>query len=97
MRKRAEKHKFIKALLFWEKIFLFLIALGVVAFMSLALGQWSEEFKNLFLYMDDLQSWLYLTIFIFAVTFVLRWLLIWVWRLEFKEEIKLAKRRRRRG
>ena len=91
-----EKRQFVKALIFWEKIFLFIIALSVVAFMSVALAEWSGPFKDLFLYLDDIESWLYLTIFIFAITFILRWLLIWVWRLEFKEEIKAAKRRRRR-
>jgi ABC-type transport system involved in Fe-S cluster assembly fused permease/ATPase subunit len=37
-----------------------------------------------------------LTVFIFTVTFIMRWLLVKVWRIEFKQEIKQAKRRRRR-
>ena len=90
------RHKFIGALIFWEKIFLFLIALGIVAFMYLSLNVWSDEFKEYFLYMGNIESYIYLTVFIFGVTFIMRWLLIKVWKLEFRQEIRQAKQRRRR-
>ena len=90
------KKKFVSAIVFWEKIFLFLLALGLVAYFSIVFMKWSEPFKELFLFKGDIESWIYLTIFLFIVGFVLRKLLIWMWRLEFKEEYKAAKTLRKR-
>ncbi|RLE44466.1 hypothetical protein DRJ19_00210 [Candidatus Woesearchaeota archaeon] len=78
-------------MLFLEKLFLFVIALLVVAFFTILFTQWAEPFKQLFLFKEDIVSWIELSLLVFVITFVLRQLLIWVWRLEFAPEIREAK------
>jgi len=85
------KYKILNALLFLEKLFLFLVALLMVAFFTIAFTEWANPFKELFLFKGDIISWAELTLLIFVITFVLRQLLIWVWKLEFGPEIKKAK------
>jgi hypothetical protein len=91
-----DKKKFVSAVIFWEKIFIFLLALALVGYFSIAFMQWGDVFKELFLFKGDIESYIYLTVFLLIISFVLRSLLIWMWRLEFKEEYKAARRRRRR-
>ena len=91
-----DKKKFVSAVIFWEKIFIFLLALALVGYFSIAFMQWGDVFKDFFLFKGDIESYIYLTVFLLIVSFILRSLLIWMWRLEFKEEYKAARRRRRR-
>ncbi len=66
-----------------EKIFLFLITLGAVAYFILLFNDWAFEKKDWFNKVGDLQSYILISVMLFALSFVFRKLLIWQVRLEF--------------
>jgi len=77
-----------------EKLFLFLITLGVVAYFILAFNEWAFEKKDWFTKVGDIQSYIIISVVLFVLSFVFRKLLIWQVRLEFGPQ-KSGRRRRR--
>jgi hypothetical protein len=66
-----------KTLLAIERLALFLLALFVVIFFTLALYDWADQFKLYFLRTENIEFYIYLTVFVFILSYVLRKLLLW--------------------
>ena len=63
-----------------ERIFLFLLAFGVVVYLLISTGAWASEFKRWFWFTGDWTMYIYITLLLFVFSYVLRKLLIFQWR-----------------
>lgn len=81
-----------KITLFIEKTGIFLVALAVVGFATIALAQWSDPFKDFFLKTGRWEEFAIITVFVFGIGYILKWLL----KLVFRIEAGVMPRRRRR-
>jgi len=74
----------------WIRAILIIGTLIFVAWITFSFQIWAGEYKDLFFYLNDWKSWVMLTVFIFALGGIFKWLLM--------EEVKLTKPREpRRG
>lgn len=71
-----------RTMLFFERAGIFLAALAIVAFATIALAQWSDPFKDFFLKTGRWEEFIVLTIFVLGLGYILRWLLMLVFRVE---------------
>lgn len=78
-----KKHRILNAIITIEKLILFLFTFALVIFLTLTLYNWGNEFKNYFLYLGNIESYVMLFLLVWIIAYVLRKLLIWQWRLEF--------------
>jgi uncharacterized BrkB/YihY/UPF0761 family membrane protein len=79
-----------RTILFFEKAGIFLVALAIVVFATIALAQWSDPFKDFFWKTGRWEEFIILTIFVLGIGYILRWLL----KLAFRIEAGVKKRRR---
>jgi hypothetical protein len=70
-----EKMKYWLSLL--EKIFLIIVAVGIVFYFLLILNFWADGWKGFFLEEGNIENFIYLSLFLFVLTFIFKKLLIW--------------------
>ena len=71
----------------WFRYALIAITFVITAALTIAVYNWSYEFKDTFSYSGDWVSYIMVFVFIIAITGIFKWFL--------KEEIKLTKPKRR--
>jgi len=63
----------LKDLLVWiEKIGLMLLTIALFIYFYILFMNWAEPFKNYFFKLGDLQWWIYVFVFVLAVNFILK-------------------------
>ncbi|MFH1224298.1 MAG: hypothetical protein V1676_00670 [Candidatus Diapherotrites archaeon] len=72
-----------KTLAWVERIFLFLLAFGLVVYFVIAFNKWAAPLKDVFLFTGDIENFVIITAMLFALTFVLKKLLVWEARATF--------------
>ncbi|MBI5884588.1 hypothetical protein HZB89_00650 [archaeon] len=60
-----------------ERIALFLLAFLVVVFFTLSAYDWADEWKLYFLRTENIEFYVYVAVFVFILSYVLRKLLVW--------------------
>lgn len=77
-----------KTLAWLERVFLFLLAFGLVIYFVVAFNKWAAPLKDIFFRTGDLESFIIITALVFAITFILKKLLIWEARKTFGRQRK---------
>lgn len=64
-----------RALGFLQKAFMVVLAFAVVAYILVSLDWWAADFRVWFLRTGNIEMLIYLSVFIIAITYVLKWFL----------------------
>ena len=72
----------------WTRLILILVSLAIAAYFTIMLYNWSSEYKDLFSYLGDWRSYVAAFALIYAVTGIIKWLLM--------EEVRITRPRTRR-
>ncbi|HLC36187.1 MAG TPA: hypothetical protein VJK05_01095 [archaeon] len=80
------KSSLIDNLLFLEKILLFLFTFFLVIYLIIVFTDFSEQFKNYLFFSGNFADYIGIVVLFAIISYVLRKLLIWQYRLEFKRK-----------
>jgi len=61
----------------WVKWIIIIASIAFAAYLAVSFHIWAEEYKSLFMYMDDWVSWIFVFLLIFALKGIFEWLLQW--------------------
>lgn len=74
-----------------EKLFILLLGLGIVVYVILAFNIWADPLKSFFTLTGNIENFIYISVFLFVLTYVLRKLLLWEVHLLFRQKGRRGK------